>query len=207
MSHSLSSEIARFIFASGPWMVWNTLLVLLTWSLALVVFDRNARPRRLWWVGAAACVVLLPNTAYVLTDIIHLPTAIRAQRSDLVVLGVILPAFAALFAIGFVAYVDIVRRMAGWLRAMGRDRSVWPVVIATHALTAIGIYAGRVLRFNSWDLVLRPVDVVMKTVGGFGRPTAVAGMLLVFAFLTIGYALAVFAFDALNQAMAKPMKN
>jgi uncharacterized membrane protein len=207
MNGTLSSDIARFVAGSGPWMAWNTLLALLPWSLALIIFDRNARPRRLWWVGAAACVVLLPNTAYVLTDIVHLPTAIRAQRSDLVVLGVILPTFAALFAIGFLAYVDIVRRIVGWLRATGRARNMWPVVIVAHGLTAIGIYAGRVLRFNSWDLVLRPVDVVVQTLGGFGHPTAVAGMVIVFAFLTIGYAVAVFAFEALSQAIAKPIKN
>jgi hypothetical protein len=31
----------------------------------------------------------------------------------------------------------------------------------------------------------------------------VAGMLVVFVFLTIGYAVAVFAYDALSQAMAR----
>jgi uncharacterized membrane protein len=206
MSTTISAEIARYVEASGPWMVWNTLLALLPWALALVIFDRAARPGKLWWVGAAACLIFLPNTAYVLTDIVHLPHAIRAERSDLVVLGVILPTFGALFAIGFFAYVDVVRRLVVWLRATGRTHTVWPVVVLAHAITAVAIYAGRVQRLNSWDVVLRPADVVMKTAVGFSRPVAVAGMIVVFGFLTVGYAVAVFAFEALSHAIAKPMK-
>jgi uncharacterized membrane protein len=197
-------DIAHFVYSSGPWMTWNLVLVALAWSLVVFTFDKSNQPRRLWWVAAAASILLLPNTAYVLTDIVHLPTVLRREPSELVELGVILPSFAALFLIGFAAYVDAVRRMTDWLRAAGWMRTMWPAAWTIHAVTAVGIYAGRMHRFNSWDIVTHPFAVITSTLAGFGRPLAVTGMLIVFAFLLVGYTLAVSAFELLSQKIARP---
>lgn len=36
--------------------------------------------------------------------------------------------------------------------------------IATHILSAIGIYLGRFLRFNSWDLITKPDELLTQTI-------------------------------------------
>jgi len=198
----LAPDFVHYVRAASPWMVWNLLLALVPWALAVVVFDRNARPSPLWWAGAVTCVLLLPNAAYVLTDVIHLPRDIRFAANDAVVFIAVLPAFTALMAIGFLAYVDAVRRLVTWLLAAGWVRRGWPVVLAMNAACALGIYAGRVHRFNSWDAILRPHAVAEAVAGGFTRPTAKVGMLGTFAVLTVGYLVTTATFRAVAHRRA-----
>jgi uncharacterized membrane protein len=183
--------VVHYAAHTAPWMTWNLLLALIPWALAVMTFGRTsgaARARRLWWIGAPACLVFLPNAAYVLTDVIHLPRHVRNEPSDLVVIFGVLPMFGALFAVGLVAYIDIVRRMAAWTVVTGRARRSWPLIAVIHAVTAVGIYAGRVHRFNSWDLAFRPGAVISTTAGGFTRPLPLAAMAATFAVLAAVYA-------------------
>ena len=41
---------------------------------------------------------------------------------------------------------------------------ILPVELITHALSAIGIYWGRFLRFNSWDFITQPDAIITKGV-------------------------------------------
>src|SRR5688572_14814497 len=84
-----------------PWMGWNLFLAFLPWAISLVVFRPKRHVTLLWLFWAAVCVVFLPNAAYVLTDVIHLPSAVRFEQSDRVVLAVIIPMYVALFVLGF----------------------------------------------------------------------------------------------------------
>ncbi len=187
MTARLAPGVAHYVAGAAPWMSWNLVLALVPWLLAVALFDRAVRPRRLWWVGATVCVLLLPNAAYVLTDVVHLPAAVRGESSDAVVLLAVLPMFATLFTIGFLAYVDAVRRLVSWSVASGWVRREWPLALAVHAGCAVGIYAGRIHRLNSWDLVLHPNEVARATLTGFGRPLAMTGMLVTFCVLALGY--------------------
>ena len=58
-------------------------------------------------------------------------------------------------------------------------------------LTAVGIYVGRVLRFNSWDALQEPgplVSLALARLGDpFGNPMLVATVVVFTAFLTFAY--------------------
>lgn len=181
--------VREVVEANRFWMTWNLFLGFLPWAMALVLFRRGRRRRvgPVWWLGTATCIAFLPNAAYVLTDVIHLPDQVRAEASDAVVLFGVLPMFAALFALGFLAYVDTLRRMTAFVVARRWVRQTWPLVLAVHAASAVGIYIGRIHRFNTWDLVTRPRAVLEQAVDGFTSPLAVAGMVFTFAVLTVGY--------------------
>lgn len=180
-----------------PWMGWNLFLAFLPWAISVVVFRPSRRITVLWVFWAAVCVAFLPNAAYVLTDIIHLPGAVRFEESDRVVLVAIIPMYTALFVLGFGAYVDAVRHMSAFVVARGWQRHRWPLELVVHAASSVGIYVGRIKRFNSWDLWQEPGDVARETWHAFGRPLAAAGMVLTFVILTIGYAIARPIFDYL----------
>ncbi len=142
------------------WVMWNLALAVLPLVLALVLFSPGRVPTPRWWVGAAAFVVLLPNAPYVLTDVIHFGDSVRKSGSDLHVALVLIPGYAAFFVAGFASYVACVVRLERWLRAGG-----WTLPrllgadITLHALCAVGIFLGRVYRFNSWDVVVRPDEL------------------------------------------------
>jgi uncharacterized membrane protein len=161
--------------AHGDWMAWNLLLAVVPVLLAAALFRSRARRTGLWWVGVAIFVAFLPNAPYVLTDVIHLFDDIRGTSSDLVLLGVHLPLYLTFFAIGFGSYVaalELARRFAhGELPGLR-----WtPVELGLHLLCAAGIYLGRVVRLNSWEILTRPRAVV----GGVSWLAGVAPLALV----------------------------
>ena len=188
MTGAVVAGIGRLLDVSGHWMAWNLVLALVPWMLSLYLFRPTRRPGATWVCGALACLLLVPNAAYILTDVIHLPPSVRREPSDAAVLLVVFPVYAALFAIGFGTYCDALRRFTRYMTARGWARSPWAVELPVHALSALAIYVGRIHRFNSWDLVQEPADVLAHAVVGFTRPLAVAGIIVMFTCLTVGQA-------------------
>ena len=187
ISGLIIEALRRQLDASGHWMAWNLVLAIAPWVLAVVLFRQARRPGLGWLCGLGVFLLLLPNAAYVLTDVIHLPAAVRREPSDATVLLVVFPLYAAFWALGFVAYSDSLRRMSGY--AVGRgwvaDRRV--VELAVHAACAMAIYLGRIHRLNSWDVVLQPPALLNGLLAGFTRPLAIVGITTMFVALTVGH--------------------
>ena len=188
MTESLVDGVGRHAYVSVPWMWWNLLLALTPWALAVWAFRANQSMRRASLVAAVFSVVFLPNAAYVLTDVVHIPRHIRAEPSDTDVLVGVLPLFGVFMAVGFVAYLDTLRRIAGWALRRGWSHRTWPIELLLHALSTVGIYLGRVHRFNSWDLALHPDEVAVTVLSAFTRSLPVAGMIVTFFVLVVGHA-------------------
>lgn len=165
------------------WMVWNLALALVPVALSWPLFRGDRHPSGwVWWVGAATFLAFLPNAPYVLTDVIHFARAVRGSESDLYVAFGIIPKYAVLFGVGFGSYVVAVVRLERWLRRCGWSLPrVLGVDLTVHALCAVGVLLGRVYRFNSWDLVARPGDVLSVA----AVPRAESAVLLVAAFLVL----------------------
>ena len=189
MTAAVVAGIGRLLDVSGRWMVWNIVLAVVPWALSLYLFRPARRPGAAWACGTLACLLLMPNAPYILTDVIHLAPSIRREPSDAAVLLVVLPVYAALFAVGFGTYCDALRRFTRYTTARGWARSPWAVELPIHALSAVAIYVGRIHRFNSWDVARQPADVVAHALVGLTRPLAVAGILTMFICLTVGQAL------------------
>lgn len=202
----MRQELAELVSSHGFWMTWNTTLAVMPWVLALALFRRpDDRARHIgpvWWLGAAAFGALLPNAAYVITDVIHLPDSIRAEGSDRVVVFGVLPLYASFFAVGFLAYVDSLRRLARFVVGRGWLSGAWPLVLAVHGASAVGIYIGRIHRFNSWDLATRPEAVLLTAADGLTRPLPVAGIAFTFFVLAAGFLVAKPILDAVGRRAA-----
>jgi uncharacterized membrane protein len=181
--------VRRQLEASGGWMAWNLILALTPWVLAVGLFRPSRRPRWEWFVLAAGWLILIPNAAYVLTDVVHLPAAVRREPSDRLVMLVVFPLYATFFAVGFVAYSDALRRLSRHVTHLGWVRRGWTVEVAVHAASAIAIYLGRIHRLNSWDLAREPLAVAGRIAVGATRPAAVAGIAVMFVALAAGQTL------------------
>ncbi len=139
------------------WVVWNLWLAVVPLLLARRLFVPGARRGAAWWAGALAFAALLPNAPYVLTDVIHFFDSVRATDDDLRIAFVLVPGYAAFFAVGFGSYVACVVLLERWLRDAGWSLPrLLGADITLHALCAVGVFLGRVFRFNSWDLLVRP---------------------------------------------------
>jgi uncharacterized membrane protein len=164
----LGDGLGAVFSADNTWMAWNLGLAAVPMVLSFVLFRWHAERSVIWWFGCLGFVVFLPNAPYVLTDVVHLIEAIRANTYSLFVVTLILiPLYGVFMALGFAAYVVSLLNLGRYLRCAGRARIVLPVELAVHAMSAFGIYLGRFERFNSWAVVTRLddlTDTVLDTV-------------------------------------------
>ncbi|MGL5063638.1 MAG: DUF1361 domain-containing protein [Microcoleus sp.] len=134
-------------------------------TLALMAVDiwvlrqRGVRSLR-WWGGFLAFIAFLPNAPYVLTDIIHLIEQIQQGYSVWTVTLALIPQYLAFMLAGFGAYVLGVMNLGYYLKQQGWSKFILVTEIIIHGLTAIGIYLGRFIRFNSWDIITNPDELV-----------------------------------------------
>ena len=100
-------------------------------------------------------VAFLPNAPYVLTDTIHLIEDIRQNYSIWTITLVLIPLYVLFIFLGFEAYVLSLLNLDHYFQQQGFIRLIMPAELFLHSLSAIGVYLGRFLRFNSWDIVTR----------------------------------------------------
>ncbi|MCL1467994.1 DUF1361 domain-containing protein [Argonema galeatum] len=175
--------VIRFMrYNRTNYFVWGITLVLIALDIWLL---RNPRSRSFfWWVGFLVFIAFLPNAPYVLTDIIHLIEDIRQGYSVWMITLVILPQYLLFILVGFEAYVLSLINLGNYLKEQGWGKFIVWVELAIHALSAIGIYLGRFLRFNSWDFVTEIDNVAGSVVDELTAKRPILVMIITFGVIT-----------------------
>jgi len=148
-------------------LAWNLFLAALPYVVAHAFAERVSARQRVEPLGVGLFLVwlaFLPNAPYVLTDFMHL------QRSDprLWWYDVLLLATCAGTA-WFLGLASLTMVHGALRHRLGK----WPargIVAVVCGLCAIGVYLGRFLRFNSWDVVTSPRAVVSSVIAQFWSP-------------------------------------
>jgi uncharacterized membrane protein len=171
------------------WILWNLFLAFIPVALSFWLFRRQKISRTLvWWLAYGVFIAFLPNAPYLLTDIIHLIRGTRAGLSAWVVALVLIPLHISAIVGGFEAYVASLINQGYYLKKQGAGRvAVWMSELATHLLCAIGVYMGRFRRFNSWDLVTDPGNVVITTINDLTDRQPAVVVIVTFLILTVFY--------------------
>jgi uncharacterized membrane protein len=151
-------------------LIWNLILAWIPLLLALLVYDRYRRGRPLLVLVPALVLWLLflPNAPYIVTDFVHLSAT---SRAPLWLDGVELSAFAWTgMLLGFVSLYLV--------HAVARHRfggtAGWAGVLCVLALVSVGVYLGRVKRWNSWDLLTQPGARLAQLHANLGDPASLA---------------------------------
>lgn len=164
------------------YLVWAIGLVLIVLDLWLL---RSPKSRSFfWWVGFLVFIAFLPNAPYVLTDIIHLIEDIRQDYSPWVITLIFIPQYLLFILVGFEAYVLSLINFGQYLKKQGWGKFIIWVELFVHALSAIGIYLGRFLRFNSWDLITELDTVADSIVNDLTAKRPILVMVITFAIVT-----------------------
>jgi uncharacterized membrane protein len=173
----------QYLSRYNGWIAWNLFLAFIPLVLSFLLFrkptflkgfstvaSKKSSINRLlpqsslaWWTFLAIYAAFLPNAPYVLTDIIHLIEATWATPSVWVITLFYIPLHFGAIALGFEAYVVSLINQSAYLRRIGMGQYIFGFELLTHSLCAIGIYLGRFVRLNSWDLVTGPHNVLLAT--------------------------------------------
>lgn len=125
-------------------------------------------------------LLLFPNAPYILTDLMHLSNY-KHPLIWLDVFVIISYALTGLLA-GFVSLQKIINKLGKSIKNHWLTIGVGFILF----LSAFGIYLGRFLRWNSWDIVNRPhhilSDVFDRLLHPFDHPRT-WGMTLILGFL------------------------
>lgn len=181
-------------------LLWNLFLALVPLVLSLYLFRRTDRRGWLWWPLLVAFVAFLPNAAYTATDIIHFINEVRDNEPLLPewsVVYIVIPKYVAFMLLGFQCHVISLIRAGNYLRWVAHKAWVFPMEIVLNFLCAIGVYWGRMLRFNSWDIVSNPQKLADQVLANLSNKYTVPHMLWYFVAITSMY----FVFKLIDVAV------
>ncbi len=148
---------------------WNLLLAYMP-----LVIQRNApigssSARQL--VLGLVWLLFLPNAPYIITDFIHpLQLSLSAEvDADVTILAFGAVASAAL--LGMRWFLRSLLHFEHQLQALQIARSARQLLLALVLVaTGCGIWLGRVLRFNTWDVIAQPLSLVRDSLHFIATP-------------------------------------
>jgi uncharacterized membrane protein len=132
-------------------LIWNLFLAFIPYALTRLLMQRPGWVKNKWKFGAAGFVWLLfiPNSFYIITDLFHL------EERAVVPLWFDLALIFSFAWNGLLMGILSVRQMEKLWQSKWKQNEIlfiYPIML----LNAFGIYIGRYLRYNSWDVVSNP---------------------------------------------------
>jgi len=131
-------------------LLWNLFLAVIPLGLSLGLLRIKRLSIALPLLGL--WLLFFPNAPYVLTDLIHLTPHNRGQVPLWFDLLMLLSFGLVSLWFGF----QSLRFVQGWITRNFSKTAGWCVTIVTLLLSGFGVYLGRFLRWNSWDVLRRP---------------------------------------------------
>jgi uncharacterized membrane protein len=182
-------------------IAWNLLLAWIPFALALVVYERAragiSTPPLL--ALSLLWLLFLPNAPYIVTDLKHVGVG-----GGVPVLYDVLLLSAAAWT-GLLLGLTSLFLMHGVARRVIGAVNAWAFVVGVLALSSFGIYLGRVQRWNSWDVFVRPGSLLGELASGLlhplSHPRPIGLTVLLTSFLLASY-LVFYALARMSSAVS-----
>jgi uncharacterized membrane protein len=199
--------LARMIWAWNlgcGFLIWNLFLAWLPLAFSLLACEEYERAtKRNWrfWGLAGGWLVFFPNAPYIFTDLFHLRNNPLFHSGVYFWVDMVLILSSALTGL-VLGFLSLYLMQSVVTRRFGRLAS-WGFILVVALLGSFGICLGRFLRFNSWDVLVRPVElgrgIGAWVISPLAHPATLAFPLLFATFLFIAY-LMLYALTHLQQA-------
>lgn len=136
-------------------LVWN---LFLAW-IPFAVSNYLSQPKRNRWITYSILAVWLlffPNSLYIITDLIHIDHDTDVPKW----FDAILIFSAAVLGL-LMAFISLYR-VERFMRLKLRGRLADVLLLLTLFLGSFGVYLGRFLRWNSWDVISNPGKLIIS---------------------------------------------
>jgi uncharacterized membrane protein len=180
----IATDSLMFLFLN-----WNLILAILPWIITQAVqYNRIQLSRFKLSMLIFVWILFFPNSPYILTDLFHLHK------------GGDMPLWYDLVLILSFAFTGLLfgmlslMRIEQYLQKYFSHRTVIMAIGFMLFLSGFGVYLGRYLRFNSWDLITAPYQLLSEVGDRFVSPshhprtwgmTLVLGLFLNLVYFTI----------------------
>jgi uncharacterized membrane protein len=158
----LAARIVRSHTVTYFFLIWNLFLAFVPPVAAMLFARARSTFARIAWF--LVWLAFLPNAPYIATDFIHLRMRPPIPLWFDVALLLSCAATGILFAFTSVADVQSV------IAERWGKRIAWTFALAVLVLCGFGIYLGRFLRWNSWELATEPFAKMAYLAGSAAHP-------------------------------------
>lgn len=166
-------------------LIWNIFLAIIPYIITMYLSERKQLERFSFFIAFSLWLAFLPNAPYIITDLYHLKTS----SYNLIWLDTLLIASFAIAGV-LLFYYSLNQMKTLLLRFFSRKTSE-TIIITTLFLSSFGVYIGRFLRYNSWEILSNPMKLFNDILAMILHPiTFYEVWLFTFTFgifLTIGY--------------------
>ena len=139
-------------------LIWNLFLAIIPFTITFWLRSKNHIKKIHMLAWFIVWLLFLPNAPYIVTDLIHL----KLSSNHLIWLDtMIIVSFACSgLALFYISIIDMLKLASPYYK----KQHLKFLVSTLFLLTAFGIYLGRFLRYNSWDLLQNPLSIAYDIV-------------------------------------------
>ncbi len=159
--------VARVIFTNNigySFLIWNIFLAYIPYILSIFLLKSKGRSLLVQLSIVTCWLLFFPNALYIVTDIIHIAKPKQMPIWFDVILLLTASFTGLVLAFASLLNVDI------FLKKFVGNQYKKLYIHSLLFLGSFGVYLGRFLRFNSWDILHKPQQIVYKIVTLFIHP-------------------------------------
>ncbi len=154
------SMLAIRIYISGKmhfvFLIWNIFLAFIPFAISSYILPYWIKKdnRILFFLTTCIWMLFFPNALYIVTDLIHLQLQTSIPKwFDAVIL------FSSAILGLLLAFISL-RKVEHLLTHFISSRKVNVITFLILAISSFGVYLGRFLRWNSWDILQNPFELL-----------------------------------------------
>ncbi|WP_456437862.1 DUF1361 domain-containing protein [Psychroserpens sp.] len=134
-------------------LVWNLFLAVIPFAITTSLISKPNPNKITLILSFGVWLLFLPNAPYIVTDLLHL----NNSPNHLLWLDVLVIVSFAFN--GLILFMLSLSDMEKLLKLYLKPKTVFPIMLSIFGLTAFGIYLGRFLRYNSWEILNNPTAI------------------------------------------------
>lgn len=192
----LSLVLVCWLVFGGPfdtfYLIWNLILAWAPMVFALI-FRKNLRGKLsstksiITFFSSFLWLFFFPNAVYIITDYIHLsnekfyypnPNYTPYSGESRVLYNFDLQTWNNFFSITFGVFLGCALSVLSlyifhkYIEKHKGKLVGWIFAITVHLLSGYAIYLGRFIRFNSWDVIFNPLNIVKFVISNINKIAA-----------------------------------
>ncbi len=138
-------------------LIWNLFLAFVPYIISSYFqsLDTKNNPKFKLYTLLTIWLLFIPNSFYIITDLVHL------DNSDGFIFWLDLIIISSYALIGFGLGLLSLTHFETTLKTIISKKYASIALFFISFLCGFGIYVGRILRYNSWDIISNPFDLIV----------------------------------------------
>ncbi len=166
-------------------LVWNLFLAVIPFAISTYLLSTPKLNKFVCCLWLCVWLLFLPNAPYIVTDLLHLnQRGLHLLWLDVLVISAFAFNGIILFYLSLIDVKHILKKHL-------KPKTVNIFIFSILFLSGFGVYLGRFLRYNSWEIVQNPLELIGDILNIIISPSQhLEAWLFTFLFgmfLTVGY--------------------